>query len=95
MATESRTRLEKLLLLIGQDGKTPEIRHAAAEQLAALATNKPSDLHGLVARVTEALLGQHWDGRVAAASCLEMIAHHCQSHTLESLMGAVAGGGAG
>jgi len=94
MATESRTRLEKLLLLIGQDGKTPEIRHAAAEQLAALATNKPSDLHGLVARVTEALLGQHWDGRVAAASCLEMIAHHCQSHTLESLMGAVAGGGA-
>ena len=88
--TEQNTRLEKLLRLLGQDGKTSDIRHAAAEQLAALAANQPSQTFSLVARVTEALLGQQWDGRVAAASCLEHIANHCEHHTRESLMEALS-----
>lgn len=73
------------------DGKSDEIRRAAAEQLAGVATNQPSQVFALIARVTEALLGKQWEGRVAASYCLELIAKHCQHHTLASLLEACDG----
>ena len=73
------------------DGKSEEIRRAAAEQLAGVATNQPSQVFALIARVTEPLLGKQWDGRVAASYCLELIAKHCQHHTVKSLLEACDG----
>ncbi len=56
-----------------------------------MATNQPSQVFALIARVTEALLGKQWDGRVAASYCLELIAKHCQHHSVESMLEACGG----
>lgn len=73
----------KLYLFV--DGKSEEIRRAAAEQIASVATNQPSQLFTLLAKITETLLGKRWEGRTAASYCLERIAKHCEHHTVESM----------
>lgn len=39
----------------------------------------------LLTKITETLLGKRWEGRTAASYCLELIAKHCQHHTVESM----------
>ena len=67
------------------EGKTEDIRRAAAEQIAGVAKNQPSQVFTLVTKVTEALLGKKWEGRIAASYCLELISKHCQHHNVDSM----------
>lgn len=78
-----------ILLWNHVDGKSEEIRRAAAEQIASVATNQPGQLFVLLAKITETLLGKRWEGRTAASYCLELIAKHCEHHTVESMKGSV------
>eukprot|EP00889_Picochlorum_renovo_P000495 jgi/Picre1/27525/NNA_000492.t1 len=86
------SRLEKLLKLI-REGKTEEIRRAAAEQVAGIVKSQPTQVFSLVAKLAHALVGPQWEGRIAASYCFELIAKHCQHHSVVSLREAACGAG--
>eukprot|EP00890_Picochlorum_soloecismus_P001543 jgi/Picsp_1/238/NSC_00237-R1_snf2 super family len=78
------SRLDKLLKLL-DDGKTPEIRRAAAEQVAGIIVNRPRQLHVIVSKVSNNLYSKNWDTRVSSSHCLGLIAEHCVHHDVVSL----------
>lgn len=67
------------------EGKSGAIREAAAEQIAGVVKNQPTQFHVIVEKVSNMLYSSNWETRVAASNCLGIIARHCEHHTVESL----------
>ena len=67
------------------DGSSPAVRHAAADQVAAVAVSHPANAPALLRRLGGALRSRDWDARAAAARCVGIIAEGTRHATVEEV----------
>ncbi|KDD73572.1 hypothetical protein H632_c2045p0, partial [Helicosporidium sp. ATCC 50920] len=82
----------------GANGASPEVRSAAAQQIAGLLSVHPPQLPAVLHTVSLLLQHRDWDARVAAAQCLGLLARHFAHWTAPDLLRAArrhGGEGAG
>ncbi|PVU94272.1 hypothetical protein BB561_002692 [Smittium simulii] len=67
------TRLDRLVATL-ENGTTPGVRMAAAQQLGAIQEQHPAELFNLLERIYKSLISSNWDSRIAASQAIEAIA---------------------
>ncbi|PVU89239.1 hypothetical protein BB559_005174 [Furculomyces boomerangus] len=67
------TRLDRLIDLL-ENGTTPGVRMAAAQQIGAIQAQHPQKLLNLLEKVYKCLHSNSWDARIAASQAIEAIA---------------------
>ncbi|KAL3139542.1 btaf1 RNA polymerase II, B-TFIID transcription factor-associated, 170kDa [Trebouxia sp. C0009 RCD-2024] len=84
MSSSEGSRLGKLLALL-ETGGSLDIRRAAAEQVASIAQTHPAQLPSLLRHIRSCLRHTQWDTRVAASTCLGLMAAHFTHHSVITL----------
>ncbi|PVV03975.1 hypothetical protein BB560_001531 [Smittium megazygosporum] len=69
------TRLDRLVATL-ENGTTPGVRMAAAQQLGAIQEQRPSELFNLLERIYKCLISSSWDSRIAASQAIEAISRN-------------------
>ncbi|OMJ07228.1 TATA-binding protein-associated factor [Smittium culicis] len=77
------TRLDRLVSLL-ENGNTPGVRMAAAQQLGSIQEQHPQELLNLLERVYKCLHNTNWDARIAASQAIEAISKNVSLKFVES-----------
>ncbi|OLY80671.1 TATA-binding protein-associated factor MOT1 [Smittium mucronatum] len=78
------TRLDRLVSLL-ENGNTPGVRMAAAQQLGAIQEQHPQELLNLLERVYKCLNNSNWDARIAASQAIEAISKNVSLNFVDNL----------